>query len=215
MSFVLIKILISFSLVMTAAPLYTDEVYAKSVDKSSNHAPYKNIADPKQPPHTSEISIKGSEVTYDIAKDIANIKGDVKIKRSFRSKNSSPNSAFEIQTLTADKVEVFLKKDSKQTDDNPKTNKQSEGLFGSSKISKINAKGHVKFVYLALEITADKGFYDPSSNIIQCEKNVVMKKAGNILYGDVATADLNSNICKITNKKKSPNTKVKAVLFLG
>lgn len=105
-------------------------------------------------------------------------------------------------TISADVLKAFF------TDD-PAT--------GKTKVSRMEAHGHVVIVTREETLTGDKGFYNGDRNTAEIIGHVRIERGPNVLEGERAEVDLTTNISKMFGGATSPtgDSRVRGVFYPG
>lgn len=105
-------------------------------------------------------------------------------------------------TISADTLKAFF------TDD-PAT--------GKTKVSHMEAHGHVVIVTKEERLTGDKGFYNGNNNTAEIIGHVRIERGPNILEGERAEVNLTTNISKMFGGATSPtgDSRVRGVFYPG
>ena len=85
---------------------------------------------------------------------------------------------------------------------------------GGKELSRLEADGHVVIVTPAETLTADHGVYKKDTNVAALTGHVTIKRGPNILEGDSADLDMNTNISRM-HAGSGPNARVRGVFYPG
>jgi len=114
-------------------------------------------------------------------------------------------------TLKADSITAFFKDDAAKA---ATPASSGDGIAGGGNLDRLEADGHVVIITPSETLHGQKGIYRASSNTAELIGKVKIERGDNVLEGERAEVDLNTNISKLFGSQKEGG-RVRGVFFPG